>query len=63
MEIKVKLDGVAYGAIVSIILAVLKIGGHIDWPWVWILCPFWGMCCLTITILLIMWIWIKRRFL
>jgi len=61
MEIKIKADGIGYGAIISIILAILKICGKIDWPWVWVLCPFWIMCSLMIIILLIMWIWIRRK--
>ena len=61
MEIKIKADGVGYGAIASFILAILKWCGKIDWPWVWILCPFWGMCTLTIVLLLIAWLWIRRN--
>ena len=61
MEIKIKVDGVLWGAIASFILAILKWCGKINWSWKWILCPFWGMCTLTIVILLIMWFWIRRH--
>ena len=60
MEIKIKADGVLYGAIASFILAILKWCGKIDWAWVWILSPLWIMCSILIIILFIGRIWIRR---
>lgn len=61
MEIKIKLDGVLWGVIASFILAILKWCGKINWSWIWILCPFWGMCTLAIILVFIVWFWVRRK--
>lgn len=30
------------GFVLGIVFTVLKILGHIDWAWVWVLAPIWG---------------------
>ena len=61
MDITIKLNGVVYGAIASFILAILKWCGKINWPWIWILCPVWGMCTLVIIFVFIVWFWVRRK--
>jgi len=34
----------------SLVFAVLKIAGQIDWPWVWVLSPAWIFFALTFTV-------------
>ena len=40
------------GAVLQIILVVLKLCGLIDWAWGWVLAPLW-MCATTITVLVL----------
>lgn len=61
MEIKIKADGVLWGAIASFILAILKWCGKINWSWIWVLCPLWGSVALTFLIMIIFTIIFWRR--
>lgn len=31
----------------------LRLTGYIDWPWIWVLAPFWGPLALALAILLL----------
>ena len=47
-----------------LIFIVLKLTNLIDWPWVWVLAPFWIPACLAIVgiiIYLIIFICLKQR--
>ena len=42
--------------ILGIIFIVLKLTGVINWPWIWVLAPFWGqlvICVLAFLIIMI----------
>lgn len=54
-------SGIGFFGLLGIVFIVLKILHKIDWPWIWVLCPIWGSIILTIIVLLVMWIWIRRK--
>ena len=33
--------GIGFCGVLTIVFVVLKLLGHIDWSWVWVLCPLW----------------------
>ena len=33
--------GLGLGSVLGVVFIVLKLVGVIDWPWVWVLAPFW----------------------
>lgn len=33
--------GLGLPTILSLIFVVLKLTGHIDWPWIWVVSPAW----------------------
>ena len=39
--------------LLGILFIGLKLGGVIDWSWVWVLAPFWIGACVSIIVLLI----------
>ena len=48
---KVTVNFGGIGTILAIVFMVLKLTGHIDWPWVWIFAPIWIPLAITIGIL------------
>ncbi len=42
-------SGLSTGSVLGLIFIVLKLTGNIDWPWIWVLAPFWiGLAVLVI---------------
>lgn len=33
--------GIGFTGVLTIVFIVLKLTGHIGWPWVWVLSPLW----------------------
>jgi hypothetical protein len=33
--------GIGFGGLLCILFIALKLTGHIDWPWLWVLSPLW----------------------
>lgn len=50
-ENHVSSGGVGATGLLGVIFVALKLLGVIDWPWIWVLSPFWG--CLALAILFI----------
>lgn len=50
---KVSSGGISFAGLLGIVFIVLKLCGIIDWPWVWVLCPFWIGLAVLLTIVLI----------
>ena len=50
---KVSSGGISFAGLLGIVFIVLKLCGIIDWPWVWVLCPFWIGLAVLLTIFLI----------
>lgn len=55
--------GFPIGTILTLIFVVLKLTGHIDWSWWWVLSPLWIGAALIIFIfgILVLWILKDRR--
>lgn len=40
--------GVSFTGLLQIAFIVLKLCGVIDWSWLWVLCPTWGVVVVTV---------------
>ena len=36
--------------LLGLILILLKVAGHLEWPWLWVLAPFWGPIAIVLSI-------------
>jgi hypothetical protein len=45
--------GIGIFGLMGVMFIGLKIAGVINWPWVWVLAPFWGSIVLVVAVLLI----------
>jgi len=43
--------GVSVSGLLGVAFVVLKLTGHINWPWVWVLAPFWIPLAIALTLL------------
>lgn len=55
------------GSILGIVFIVLKLVGVIDWPWVWVLAPFWisfilDIAIIAIVIIVMVYVFKKEKF-
>lgn len=41
-ETKIVQRSFPFWSILGLIFITLKLTGYINWPWVWVLAPFWG---------------------
>ena len=39
--------------LLTILFIGLKLGGHINWSWVWVLAPLWGPIVLSLIVIMI----------
>jgi hypothetical protein len=46
-------SGVGFGGLLTILFIGLKLTGHIDWSWWWVLSPIWITIGIVIIILII----------
>jgi len=51
-------SGVTFPGLLTILFIGLKLTGHVDWPWLWILSPLWitaalGLILLTLSLAVI----------
>ena len=47
-------SGIGFSGLLTIVFIVLKLTGHINWSWVWVLAPLWGGIALVILMVLIL---------
>lgn len=47
-------SGVGFSGLLTIVFIVLKLTGHINWSWIWVLAPLWGGIVLVILMVLIL---------
>lgn len=40
-----------FPAVLGLIFITLKLTGHVAWPWLWVLAPFWIPVALTLAFL------------
>lgn len=45
--------GLGFFSVLGLIFIVLKLVGVIDWPWIWVLSPFWIPVALVLAIVTI----------
>jgi hypothetical protein len=45
--------GVGLLGAMGLLFIGLKLGGAIDWPWLWVLVPFWGPWAIILAIALV----------
>lgn len=45
--------GVSFLGMLTILFIGLKLTGHIDWSWWWVLCPLWALPFIVLAILVI----------
>ena len=45
--------GVGFGGLLGLLFIALKLMGHIDWSWWWVLAPIWGPIALVTVIIII----------
>lgn len=61
-------SGIGFFGLLGIVFIVLKLCGVIDWPWIWVLSPFWVSILVAIGFFLIFFVglyvvkWIVKRF-
>lgn len=47
MEHKQQTSGVGTTGLLGVAFVVLRLCGVIDWPWIWVTAPFWGIFVLA----------------
>lgn len=45
--------GISFGGLLTILFIGLKLGGVIDWSWLWVLSPLWIPLAIIVAILLV----------
>lgn len=60
-------SGLGLGSVLGVVFIVLKLVGIIDWPWIWVLAPFWisfilGVIVIAITVAVLVGIFKKEKF-
>lgn len=48
--------GVGFWGLLGLLFIALKLMGHIDWSWWWVLAPIWGPVALIATIIILVFI-------
>lgn len=46
--------GISTTGLLGVLFVGLKLTGVIDWPWLWVLAPFWIPVAILLTILLVL---------
>lgn len=48
--------GMGFSSVLLLIFITLKLTGHINWSWFWVLSPIWGSPVLILLIMFFVWI-------
>lgn len=51
--VKTSSSGIGLGSILGVVFIVLKLTGHIDWDWVWVLSPFWIPLAFSVLVIVV----------
>ena len=54
--------GVGFSGLLAIVFIILKLTGHIDWTWGWVLAPIWLPFAILIPVAVIgfgIYVWVK----
>lgn len=46
--------GISTSGLLGVLFVGLKLGGVIDWPWVWVLAPFWAPVAILLALIILM---------
>ena len=60
---EVKTVGLGFADALTLLFIALKLTGHIDWNWIWVLSPIWisiSFLALIAVVILLIDRWIKR---
>jgi hypothetical protein len=55
------LSGISLPSLLGVVFVTLKLCGVINWPWIWVLCPFWigpailGLCLASLGLVAVLW--------
>lgn len=52
--------GLGFCGILAVVFIVLKLCKVISWSWVWVLCPLWGGLVLSVLIIVIVVMFLRR---
>lgn len=55
--------GIGVSGLLGVAFIVLKLCGKIEWPWIWVLAPFWGsflLGVLAFVLFLVFVIWLTK---
>ena len=61
-NIKAGGSGVSVLSLLGVLFIGLKLAGFIDWPWLWVLAPFWIPAAIMVTVgfaALVIWLMFK----
>jgi len=53
-EVRIGGSGIGFTGLLTVLFVGLKLGGVIDWAWLWVLSPLWISVGITVLILLVM---------
>ena len=48
--------GITFASALGLLFIGLKLGHAIDWPWIWVLAPFWAGLALLVVIVAVLWL-------
>jgi len=56
--------GIGFAGLLTILFIGLKMTGHIDWSWIWVLAPLWigiGLVVAILLVVLAVWLILELR--
>lgn len=54
--------GVGVAGLLGVAFVILKLCGVIDWPWIWVLAPFWvGFAIAAVVLLIVLIVWLGAK--
>jgi hypothetical protein len=45
--------GITFAGALGLLFIGLKLGGAIDWPWIWVLAPFWAGLAVALVLIVV----------
>jgi len=57
---RVSSSGIGFCGLLTIVFIVLRLTGHVDWSWVWVLSPLWIPTAICLIIFLLIFFVFKR---
>lgn len=54
----VRQGGISFMGALTILFIALKLTGHIEWSWLWVLSPLWGPIALIFSIAIVLFVFV-----